>query len=259
MKSYLFLTVFLSVAAFAGITPEAMEQWKKRDNQENLTKAVQLIEASPQDLETLSYLTRGYFLLSDTYTKSDDEKLKLFSKARDFGEKGMETNPEYKKLKGDDIKKAINALTLREIDVLYWSAASLGKWAKANGIMSSLKYKDQILTMIRKVESLKPDYFFGAVDRYWGGFYAIAPGIAGGDMKKSKEHFKKAMKMAPENLGTKVFYAEVYLTKEDEEKEFTEVLNEVLAAPLGPEEIAPDNVMEKRKAADLLKRKKDLF
>ena len=34
---------------------------------------------------------------------------------------------------------------------------------------------------------------------------------------------------------------------------------EVLAAPNGPEEIAPENIMEKRKAADLLKRKNKLF
>ncbi len=244
---------------FAGITPEAMELWKKRDNKESLQQAVKLIEATPRDLETLTYLTRGYFLLGDVYTSDDDEKLKIFEKAKKTGEEGMSLNEEFKKLKEKDISKAINALTMKEIDILYWSAAALGKWAKANGIMSSLKYKEQILSMIKKVESLKPDYFYGAVDRYMGGFYALAPGIAGGDMDKSKERFQRAMKNAPENLGTKVFYAEVYLTKEDEEKEFEKVLNEVLAAPNGPEDIAPENIMEKRKAADLLKRKNKLF
>jgi hypothetical protein len=249
----------VSLSAFAGMTPEAMELWKKRDDKASLEKAVQILEAQPKDLETLTYLTRGNFLLGEMYTNKDSEKLKIFEKARKYGDEGLSLNEEYKKLKDKDIKKAIDALTMKEIDVLYWAAASLGKWAKANGVMSSLKYKDQILAMIGKVEQLNPNYFYGAVDRYMGGFYAIAPGIAGGDMKKSKKRFEAAMKKAPENLGTKVFYAEVYLTEEGEEKEFEKVLKEVIAAPNGPEEIAPENIMEKRKAEELLKKKDKLF
>ena len=259
MLRYILIVLFLTAEAFAGISPEALEQWKKRDNKENLTKAVELIEALPRDLENFTYLTRGYFLLGEMYTSNDDDKLDLFAKAKKYGDEGMSLNEEFKKLKDKDITKAIDTLTIGEIDILYWAAASLGKWAKANGVMSSLKYKGQILAMIGKVERLNPDYFYGAVDRYMGGYYAIAPGIAGGDMKKSKQHFQNAMTKAPENLGTKVFYAEVYLTKKDEEKEFEKVLNEVLAAPNGPEDITPENIMEKRKAQDLLKRKKDLF
>lgn len=259
MLRFVIIALFVSLEAFAGLSPEAVELWKKRDNKESLTKAVQVMEGLPRDLETLTYLTRGYFLLGEYYTKDEDDKLKTFEKAKKYGDEGMSLNEEFKKLKEKDIKKAIEALTLQEIDVLYWAAASLGKWAKVNGVMSSLKYKDQILSMIGKVEKLNPDYFYGAVDRYMGGYYAIAPGIAGGDMKKSKKRFQAAMKKAPENLGTKVFYAEVYLTEKDDEKGFTRILNEVLAAPNGPEEIAPENIMEKRKAEELLKNKKELF
>lgn len=255
-----FFALVLCTHAFAGLTPEALEQWKKRDNKENLVKAIQLMEAQqPKDLETYALLSRGNFLLAEFFTSDDDDKLKVYEKAKKYGEEGLSLNPEYKKLKDDDVKKAIDALTLKEIDALYWAAASLGKWAKTNGVMSSLKYKDQILAMIGKVGKLNPDYFYGAYDRYMGGFYAVAPGIAGGDMDKSKEHFKTAMKKGPENLGTKVFYAEVYLTKKDKEKDFVQVLKEVIAAPNGPEEITPENILEKKKAQELLKKKDDLF
>ncbi len=255
----LFFCFFLCANVFAGITPEAMMEWKKRDNKTSLSKAVELLEASPKDLETLTYLTRGYFLLGEMYTTDNDEKLKLFEKAKEYGEQGLSLNTEFAKLKDKNITQAIETITANEIDILYWAAAALGKWSKANGVFKSLKYKDQILAMVGQVGKLNPDYFYGAVDRYMGGYYAIAPGIAGGDMDKSKAHFKKAMQKAPENLGTKVFYAEAYLVKEDEEKEFEKVLREVIAAPNGPEEIAPENVMEKRKAQDLLNRKKDFF
>lgn len=259
MPAYLLFGLFLTTEAFAGISPEALELWKKRDNKESLEKAVKIIETLPKDLENLTYLTRGYFLLGDVFTKDDDEKLKTFDIAKKYGDEGMSLNADFKSLKEKDMEKAIDSLTMTEIDILYWSAAALGKWSKANGVMSSLKYKGQILAMIGKVEKLNPDYFHGAVDRYMGGYYAIAPGFAGGDMDKSKKRFKAAMLKGPENLGTKVFYAEVYLTKEDEEKEFVKILNEVLAAPNGPEELAPENIMEKRRAQELLNRRKDLF
>lgn len=258
MLNFILAFLVLTSTAFAGLSPEAREAWGMRNQKEELQKALRLMETLPEDREVLSHLSRGHFLMGEFFTK-DDDKEKVFEKAKAFGEKGLELNPEYKKLKDKDIEKAIATLKLEDIDSLYWAAASLGKWAKARGIMSSLGYKNQILAMIRKVGSLNPDYFYGAVDRYLGGFYAIAPGIAGGDMDKSKKHFERGMEKAPENLGTKVFYAEVYLTKEDKEKEFEKVLNEVLAAPNGPAEITPENILEKGKAADLLSKKSKLF
>jgi hypothetical protein len=242
---------------------EALKKWQKRDDQTSLQEALTKFEtihsSNPQDLEVLTYLTRGYFTLAELHLTKDDEKKKTYEKARRFGETGMALNPDYKKLADDDIEKAIDKLTEKEVPVLFWSAASLGKWAKLNGVMSSLKFKGQILSMIRRVEKLKPDFYFGAVPRYWGGFYAVAPSIAGGDMDKSKDNFKKAMAVAPEYLGTKVLYAELYLVKKDEEKDFKKVLQEVIAAPNGPEEITPENILEKKKAERLLSKMDDLF
>lgn len=263
LKLVLAFSILFNFSAFADDKTDAMKLWQKRDDQVSLEGALSKFEAihnsNPQDIETLTYLTRGYFLLAELHYTKEDQKMKGFEKARSFGEKGMSLNPVYKKFAGDDIEMAIDNLSEKEVPVLFWSAASLGKWAKLNGVMSSLKFKGQILSMIKKVEKLKPDFFYGAVPRYWGGFYALAPRIAGGDMKKSKENFKKAMEVAPEYLGTKTLYAEVYLTKEDDKKEFKKQLQEVIAAPNGPEEITPENLLEKKKAEKLLADMDDLF
>jgi tetratricopeptide (TPR) repeat protein len=263
LKMILALTMLISFNVSADDKTDALRLWQKRDDQKSLEEALTKFEAvhsaSPTDMDTLVYLTRGYFTLAELHLTKEDDKKKNFEKARSFGEKGMELNPEYKKLKENDIEKAIDKLTEKEVPVLFWSAASLGKWAKLNGIMSSLKFKGQILSMIRKVEKLRPDFYHGAVPRYWGGFYALAPRIAGGDMDKSKENFKKAMSVAPEYLGTKTLYAEVYCVKDDDKKEFKKQLEEVIAAPVGPEEIAPENTLEKKKAQNLLSQMDDLF
>lgn len=242
---------------------EAVRLWQKRVDQQSLEEALSKFEhihsAEPENLEVLTYLSRGYFTLAELHITNEDLKKRNFEKGRSFGEKGLAINPEFKKLASKDIEEAIDKLTEKDVTILYWTAASLGKWARLNGIMSSLKYKGQILAMIKKVEKLKPDFYYAAVPRYWGGFYALAPSIAGGDMKKSKKKFHEAMEKAPEYLGTKVLYAELYLVKKDDKKEFKKVLNEVIAAGNGPEEITPENMLEKRKAERLLEQTDDLF
>ena len=242
---------------------EALRLWQKRDDQQSLEESLSKFEhvhaANPQDLDTLIYLIRGYFTLAELHLDNKDLKMRNFEKAKSFGEKALELNPDYKKIKDDDLQGAIAKLSKKEVPPMFWMAAALGKWAKLNGVMASLKYKSQILAMIRQVEKLWPDFFHGAVPRYWGGFYAVAPRIAGGDMKKSKENFKKAMLVAPEYLGTKVLYAELYLTEEDDKKEFKKQLEEVLAASDGPAELQPENRLEKKKAEKLLEQIDKLF
>lgn len=227
--------------------------------EESLSKFELALAGNPSDLETLTYLTRGYYLLGDLHQTNKDLKKKSFEKARSFGEQGLNLNEEYKKTAERDIEKALTKLADKEVAIAFWTAAALGKWAKINGILSSMKYKNQILSTIKQVEKMRPDFYYGAVPRYWGGFYALAPGIAGGSMKKSKENFDKAMEMAPAYLGTKVLYAEVYLTDKKEKNEFRKVLLEVLAAPNGPEEITPENILEKKKAERLLEEIDKLF
>lgn len=242
---------------------DALRLWQKRDVQESLEESLskfeQALAADPENLELLTYLTRGYFTLAELHLDNKDLKMKNFEKAIEYGERGMSTNPEFKKRMKDDIKSAIEKLSDREVPITFWTAASRGKWSKLNGVMSSLKYKDQIISMIKKVESLRPNFYYGAVPRYWGGFYAVAPRIAGGDMKKSKMNFQKAMEMAPEYLGTKVLFAELYCVEDEDKKEFKKQLTEVIAAPNGPAEITPENILEKRKAEKLLGKIDDLF
>lgn len=242
---------------------EGLRLWQKRDDlaslEEALSKLEKYHETFPADLETLTYLARGYFTLAELHYTSEDLKRRTFERAISFGEKGLGLNEVYKKLADDDIERAIDRLTVNEIPVLFWSAAARGQWARLNGVMSSIKYKGQIVASIKRVEKLKPDYFFAAVPRYWGGFYAVAPSIAGGDMNKSKKFFKRAMAEAPEYLGTKNLYAELYLVKKADKKEFKKILLEVLAAPNGPDDIVPDNMLEKKRAEHLLDKIDELF
>ncbi len=254
----------LSTAESKLMFQDGVRLWQKRDVKESLEESISKFEhalsGDPKNLEILTYLTRGYFLLGDAHIDDSDQKKIKFDRAREYGERGLDTNEAYKKRKDkDDAEKAVEELTLREVEILYWSAASLGKWAKANGVFSSLKFKGQILASIKRIERLNPKFFYGAVPRYWGSFYAVAPGIAGGDMKKSKKAFDQAIAQAPECLANRVLLAELYWVKQDNKKEFKKELQLVLASPNGPKELEPENMLEKKKAEKLLEKEDDLF
>ena len=61
--------------------------------------------------------------------------------------------------------------------------------------------------------ALDENYFFAGPHRYFGAMYGLAPGFAGGDMDKSREHFEKAIALAPNYLGSRVLYLEVWAQK----------------------------------------------
>ncbi len=269
-----FITLFLiSLSVFAQapgkteaqiLKEEAQRLWEKRDNQDSLEEMLSKLEAAyeanKEDRDVLERLSRGYYLLADYHLTSKDLMLRAYEKGREWGLKGMNLNSDFKeRTKSKSIKKSVDKLTDADVPSMFWMLANTGKWSKLNGILSSLKYKDEILAVLERVEELRPNFFHSAVPRYWGGFYTLAPGIAGGDMGKAKKKFQEAMEKSPEYLGTKVLYAETYLVKKDDEKEFEKVLKEVLAAELGPVDLHPENKLEKRKAQKLLDKKDEIF
>jgi tetratricopeptide (TPR) repeat protein len=273
MRLLCFLALFLPSLSFAGdLSPaesklmltEALRKWEARDDKESLEEAVSKFELAlsgdEKNLEIMTYLVRGFFLLGDFYIEDPDLKKIYLTRAKDYGMKGLMTNEDFQKReKKEGIEKAIRELDPRETEILYWTAASLGKWSKANGVFSSLKFKGQIIEMIKKVEEQNPTFYHGAVPRFWGSFYAVAPSIAGGDMKKSKKYFEEAIALAPESLTSRVLFAELYWVKDDNKKEFKKELELVLKSSDGPADIAPENRMEKRKAERLLNKMDDLF
>lgn len=246
---------------------DALKNWAKRDDKNELSLALSKFEtlhqAKPDQKDVLVYLTRAHFLLADSFSEKKEDKLKHFEKAYEYGEKALMLNDTYKKRveKKEEPHFAVKDLGIEEVPQMYWTAASLGKFAKANGVMASLKHKSKILALIERVEQLNKNYFFAAVPRYWGSYYAALPAIMGGSLKKSKKYFQESMQASPEYVGTKVLFAEIYLVADGDEGEFKKVLEGVINDTTYDQhpEIGPENRLEKIKARSLLEQMKKLF
>ena len=138
--------------------------------------------------KTLARLVRGWYFMGDAHETEKANKMKAWDTAFSFGEKCLALNDDYKAVleKSGSKSEAVTKATKDDVPCIYWSASSLGKWAKLNGILQSIKHKETLKSFITRVEDLQPDFFHGAANRYWGAYYSVIPGFAGRDLNKSK-------------------------------------------------------------------------
>ncbi len=246
---------------------EVKTLWEKRDNKESLEQCLKLLEeivaTDANNYEALVYLSRGNYLLADGHYDDEKNKLKYWETGLSYGEKALATNKDFAKKTGEEkvaVEDALDTLTKNEIEAIYWTAVNLGKWSKLTGVLKSMKFKAKVQKLVKKVEELNPEFFYGAVHRYWGTFYAVAPFFAGGSLEKSFEEYTKTISMANAYLGSHVLFAENYAVKKGDKDLFKKELEFVLNADVNAvPEIRAENVIEKKKAEKLLSKMNEVF
>jgi tetratricopeptide (TPR) repeat protein len=245
--------------------------WAERSDEAKLRAALakweEAVKIMPSDHETYAKLARGHYFLADGFLAFDpakvDEFLATHEKGYDYAQQGMaaiSADFEKRRHAGTKIEDAVMVLGPDAVPLMYWYATNLGKWAKFKGMPTMLKHKDRIFTVISRVAELNPDYFYGAADRYFGAYYAVAPAFAGGDLNKSNDYFQKALAKEPKYLATYVLIAENYAPKVQDQALFERHLKFVIEAAedIIPE-LVPEARVEKKKAELLLKQMSDKF
>lgn len=274
----------------AAVTMEtAMQAWEGRTEKDATLRAIAAFEqlagctagtSSPtercpavstaaEQTELLAMVTRANYYFADTFLRAEadaDSFLDYMDRAVWWGERAViAASPEFGEKMRNKAKfeEAIVVIGAPAIPAAYWYASALGKWARAKGFGVLVGNKDKIKATMSRLLELDPNFYHGGPHRYFGAFYSIAPDFAGGDVKKSQEHYEKSLEIAPYFLGTKVLMAENMATKLDDEALFDRLLEEVLAADLSavPVEILPEMRAEQEKARELQKKKvnEDLF
>jgi tetratricopeptide (TPR) repeat protein len=246
---------------------EAKAIWTaERGTKEGLQKAITMLETvvttEPDNQDAWILLARSYYFMADAYTESNEDKGPLFEMGVTAGEKAMAADDAFRAQieKGVKPDNAVASLQKDDQMAIYWTASSLGKWARIQGFSTIVKYKGYIGKMMTHCLALDEAAYYGGPVRYWGAFYSVAPGFAGGDMDKSKEMYEKAIQMFPENFASYVLYADTYATKAQDRELFKKNLEIVINGdPNSLPEMLPEQINEQRKAKDLLARIDELF
>lgn len=259
-----------ATAAAAETVSVGDAKWAERTDAANIRAAIaeweKVAAANPGDAETLVKLTRAHYFLADGYLRSesdDKEYLKMMDKGVKWGEKAMvAASPEFAAAMKDGKKfpEAVKLVGKDGVPAMYWYASSLGKWAKKKGFAVLLGQKDNVKATMDRCLELDPTFYYGGPHRYFGAYYAIAPAFAGGDLEKSKVHFKKSLEIAPDFVGTKVLWAAELATKTQDEATFDTLIAEIEASKADAiPEVAPELQVELQKGAELKANRDDLF
>jgi hypothetical protein len=251
-------------AKVADLLQQANVAWDGRTDVSQAEAAVAALKAAteldPGNAEALSNLSHAIYFLADCHYRFDEDKPELHKSTHEEGTKAGERalaamSPDFaeKMAAGSRVEDALDTLDASAVPALYWRATNLGRWASLESFATLLSYKDEIRAVLEFCLGADPLYWYQAADRYFGVFYARAPGFAGGDMKKSAAHYRIAMEAHPNYWGNQVSMAEEWAIKEDNKALFEELLNEVVAGdPNVIPYIKPENMCEQRKAKLLL-------
>lgn len=229
-----------------------------------VAKYEEAVKLKDDDWQTYAKLSRACYALADQwlfFEKDQNPQLFLatYEKGLNYAQRGMAAlSPDVEKrlAAGVDLKDAVQLLDKQAIDLLYWHATNLGRWANAQDITVVLNYKERIYNIMEMVLRFDPNFFYGAADRYFGAYYSIAPSFAGGDLDKSWNHFQASLKIAPSYASTYILIAEFLAPKKQDEQMFDENIQKVLDMP---DDVIPEMVAEtvaEKKKAELLKKRK---
>ena len=287
MKPFAFAAVLLALVACGGKHPGSYEStagaasdaagatdataaadalWEQRVDGAKLEEAIKAYEAiaaaDPTNRHAIERLVRGWYFWGDAFSPDKDTQLERWGKSIEWGTKCLALNGEFAtKIQGGEKEKdAVAAATKADVPCLYWTSTSLGKWAKAQSLSTTLKHLPTVKAYMSKVEELDPTYFHYGPARYWGAYYAALPSFAGKDLDKSKSYLQASIDGQPNYLGTRVIRAEYYAVEAGDLKQFEEDLNYVISADPGSlPEVVAENTKEQDKAKALLAKKNELF
>jgi tetratricopeptide (TPR) repeat protein len=249
----------------AALRSEADKLWKQRDDPKLARQALTLYRRAftgdPTNAELGTRLARAFHFVGHYVDDNRDARDSTFLRGAETGERVLALNEDFMSvyLKRKDLGHALPALGQDWIIPIYWTAMNLGAWAALQ--KSSVRYgnKGNVEALMTRVKELNPDFFYGAVYRFFG----VLP-TAGRepfvDLDKAKPEFDKAVALAPNCFTNKVMYAATYAIKKKDRELFERLLKEVVAGnPNALPDIAPENKYEQVIAKKLLEKIDDYF
>ncbi len=199
-----------------------------------------LASIDPGNAEMAVLTAQAYCSYALIFVMDDDKDRArvLFEQGREHALRALEEEHSgfARAADGGDIPSfaaAVGKVERDEIAPLFW----LGNcWA---GAINSAKGSARALVALPKVEALMAraieldeTYYFAGPRLFMGIYHAGRPKALGGDPKRSKENFDRAVELTSGKfLLTKVFYAQYYAVQTQDRELFEALLNEVVAAP----------------------------
>jgi len=257
----------IEIAKTAGLTMIKMIEAFQYDNPKN------------KNLNTLlarSYANyaQGFFeneilenknINDEEYDKYLKRTKRFYAKGKQYGLKALKTNGSFKNALNKDLEtfeRSLKSFGRSAVPQLFWTAMNWGSLINlSKDSPLAIAEFPKVELIMKRVLHLDENYFYAGPHLFFAYSYGSRPKIFGGDKKKSKDHFEKALKAYNRKfLMTQIYYAQIYAVQAQDIGLFDTLLNEVLGADASAlPEARLANELAKKRAVWLLEHKKDFF
>lgn len=221
-----------------------------------------VLERDPDNRRALSRLSLGYFTLAEAYISGKKKKKSAYSTGYKYGLSCLKTNEDFAEAyeqKGFAALKKIPQ-SVDNVEALFWTGANLGRKDETEGVMKTLNDLPALIALNRRVIKLDESYLGGGAHR---ALASIASELLSRlpwtflqvnnnnfSWSGAREHFERAIELAPNCLENYFSYAKYYALKRGEKKLARELLNRVIESQLG-DDYPLINAVAKEKARSL--------
>ncbi len=255
----------ISAAEAATLRNDADKLWKQRDDPQKARQALALYRrafaADPTNVEIGTRLARAFHFVG-YYVETDPARQdSLFLQGVEAGERVLALNPSFQATyrKTTDEARALAVLDISWINPIYWTGMNYDHWMSGQGRWVRYGNKRRVEAYMTRVKELDPNFFYGAVPRYFGVLptQGRAPFV---HIEDAKQEFDRALELAPNFFGNQRTYAETYAVKKKDRGLFRKLLEQVINGnPNALPEVAPENKYEQAIAKDMLNRIDEYF
>jgi len=246
-----------------GVAKASSQQSDLRVLQEGMPAYLMLIDGMihswPDNEQLLIAGAQSYSSFASLFVEDQDKEYAnlLYARGRQYALRSFELRGFKDPLQRpfDDFMRGLKRLGKKDVPTLFWTATCWASWIRLNlDSMEALSELPRVEAMMKRVLELDEGFHYGGAHLFMGIWYASRPKIAGGDLKKSQEHFLKALDLGKNKfLMAYVYYANHYARKMADKELFVSTLQKVLETPV---ETSPDlilvNTVAKKQAKELL-------
>jgi hypothetical protein len=264
------LTVVSTATLLEGVAKASSQQSDLRVLREGMPAYLMLIDGMiqswPDNEQLLIAGAQSYSTFASLFVEDQDKEYAnlLYARGRQYALRSLELAGLKDPLQRpfEDFTRGLKRFKKKDVPVLFWTGTCWANWIRLNlDSMEALAELPRVEALMKRVLELDERFYFGGAHLFMGIWYASRPKIAGGDLKKSQEHFLKALDFGKKKfLMASVYYANHYARKMADKELFVSTLQKVLESPA---ETSPDlilvNTIAKRQAKELLSHQEEYF
>lgn len=225
-----------------------------------------MIEAWPDNERLLIAAAQSYSSFASVFVADQDKEYAqlLYGRARAYALSALVKRGFKDPMKStfEDFQKDVKACSKKDVPYVFWGAACWASWIMANlDSMEAMAELPRVELMMRRALELDEGFYYGGPHLFMGMWFAARPAIAGGDLKKAKGHFLKALDLGEGKfLMAYIYYAENYARRALDKDLFVSTLNKVLETPADClPELTLLNTVAQKKAKELLHNADEYF